>query len=75
MRLVENTAMSSILYFRVVDSMKLLNQLIKIIVIFHADDKIEPVKFGLDGKVVMIQKILKIYEKKQSKKKGVRTFS
>lgn len=34
-------------------------------VIFHAAGKIEPVKFRLDDKVVMIQKITKVYEEKK----------
>jgi len=32
--------------------------------IFNTDGKIEPVKFRLDDKVVMIQKVTKVYEEK-----------
>lgn len=47
--------------------MKIVNEPIKVMVVFHPDkkidiEKIEPVKFRLDDKVVHIQKINKIYE-------------
>lgn len=47
--------------------MKVLNQPIKVMAIFHPDKKlengkIEPIKFRLDDQVVRIQKINKIYE-------------
>lgn len=49
--------------------MKILNEPIKVMAIFHPDKKvesgkIEPIKFRLDDKVVRIQKINKIYEEK-----------
>ncbi len=47
--------------------MKIVNEPIKVMVIFHPDKKIdsgkiEPIKFRLDDKIVRIQKINKIYE-------------
>jgi hypothetical protein len=47
--------------------MKILNEPIKVMVIFNPDKKlengkIEPVKFRLEDQVVRIQKIQKIYE-------------
>lgn len=44
--------------------MKILNEPIKVMAIFHPDGKIEPIKFRLDDNVVRIQKINKIYEEK-----------
>jgi hypothetical protein len=44
--------------------MKILNEPIKVMVIFNCDGKIEPVKFKLGDQVVRIQKVLKTYEEK-----------
>ncbi len=44
------------------DNMKILNEPIKVMVVFNTDGKIEPVKFRLEDKVVKIEKIMKTYE-------------
>ncbi len=49
--------------------MKVLNQPIKVMAIFHPDrklesGKIEPIKFRYEDQIVRIQKINKIYEEK-----------
>lgn len=44
--------------------MKIINEPIKVIAIFHKDGKIEPVKFWYEDEPVMVEKILKIYEDK-----------
>lgn len=44
--------------------MKILNEPIKVMAIFNADGKVEPVKFRLDDQVVMVQRIMKTYEEK-----------
>ncbi|WP_326910486.1 hypothetical protein [Sedimentibacter sp. MB31-C6] len=44
--------------------MKILNEPIKVMVIFNTDGKIQPVKFRLDDKVVRIERIMKFYEEK-----------
>ncbi len=51
--------------------MKLLNQPIKVMVIFNTDGKIDPVKFRIDDKVVRIEKILKTYEEKTAGNKRI----
>lgn len=42
--------------------MKILNKPVKVLAIFKADGKIEPVQFTLDEKVISIDKIVKFYE-------------
>lgn len=44
--------------------MKILNQPIKVMAIFYPDGKIQPVKFRLDEKAVIVEKIIKSYEEK-----------
>jgi len=44
--------------------MKVLNEPIKVMAIFHPDGKIEPIKFRLDDNVVNVQKVVKTYEEK-----------
>lgn len=44
--------------------MKIINEPIKVMTIFHADGKIEPVKFWYEDQPVMVEKILKVYEDK-----------
>lgn len=44
--------------------MKITNQPIKVMAIFHPDGKIEPVKFRLDDIVVNVEKVMKSYEEK-----------
>lgn len=41
--------------------MKIINEPIKVIAIFHKDGKIEPVKFWYKDESVVIEKILKSY--------------
>lgn len=40
--------------------MKIINEPIKVMAIFSADGKIEPVKFWYEDQAVMVEKILKI---------------
>ena len=42
--------------------MKILNEPIKVMAIFHIDGKIEPIQFRLDDKVIKVEKVLKTYE-------------
>jgi hypothetical protein len=44
--------------------LKIINEPIKVMAIFHADGKIEPVKFWYEDEPVMVEKILKVYEDK-----------
>jgi hypothetical protein len=44
--------------------MKVVNKPIKVMAIFQADGKIEPIKFRLEENVVYIKKIVKTYEEK-----------
>lgn len=44
--------------------MKIINEPIKVIAIFHKDGKIEPVKFWYEDQSVMVEKILKTYQDK-----------
>lgn len=44
--------------------MKIINEPIKVIAIFHKDGKIDPVKFWYDDQAVMVEKVLKIYQDK-----------
>jgi len=46
------------------DFMKIVNKPVKMMAIFHTDGKIDPIKFRLDETVVMIQKVIKVYEEK-----------
>ena len=42
--------------------MKIINEPIKVMAVFHTNGKIEPVKFRLEDKVVRIERIMKTYE-------------
>lgn len=44
--------------------MKVVNKPIKVMAIFQADGKIEPIKFRLEENVVYIKKVVKTYEEK-----------
>jgi hypothetical protein len=44
--------------------MKIVNKPIKVMAIFQADGKIEPIKFRLEENVVYIKKVVKTYEEK-----------
>jgi len=44
--------------------MKILNKPIKMMAVFNSDGNIQPIKFRLDDKVVIVEKTLKIYEEK-----------
>ncbi len=44
--------------------MKIINQPIKVMAIFHPNGKIEPLKFRLEDTVINIEKVMKIYEEK-----------
>lgn len=44
--------------------MKIINQPIKVMAIFHTDGKIEPLKFRLDDTIVNVERVVKIYEEK-----------
>ena len=43
--------------------MKIINEPIKVMAVFHTNGKIEPVKFRLDDKVVRIERIMKDFRK------------
>ena len=42
--------------------MKIVNEPVKVMAVFHTDGKIEPVKFRIEDKVVRIERIMKTYE-------------
>jgi len=44
--------------------MKILNQPIKVMAIFHPDGKIQPIRFRLDEEAITVEKIIKSYEEK-----------
>lgn len=44
--------------------LKVINEPIKVMAIFHPDGKIEPLKFRLDEQIVNIEKVMKSYEEK-----------
>lgn len=44
--------------------LKIINEPIKVLAIFHKDGKIEPVRFWYEDEPVMVEKVLKIYEDK-----------
>ena len=44
--------------------MKILNQPIKVMAIFHPDGRIQPIRFRIDEEAVTIEKIIKSYEEK-----------
>lgn len=46
------------------DNMKIINEPIKVMAIFHADGKIEPAKFWYEDQAIRVEKILKTYEDK-----------
>lgn len=43
--------------------MQIINKPIKIMIIFYADGKIEPVKFRIEDKVINVDRAIKPYEK------------
>ena len=44
--------------------MKLINQPIKVMAIFHEDGKIEPIKFRLDDQVIFVQNVINVHVEK-----------
>lgn len=53
------------------DNMKIINEPIKVMAIFHADGKIEPAKFEYEDQSFRVDKILKTYEDKNFGKNNI----